>query len=133
MPCSLFKLWKGSEVFFFFLTSELKLGDTQCLIYWKKKKEYIVVLAICTYCVFCTQLLVVLCFSTHPGILMFLFQMIEMDCSKELNVFSEDGDTPPDLIEDLPPPPPRGGLFSRLFRRQVSQPIRASKVLWHVL
>lgn len=55
--------------------------------------------------------------------------MIEMECFKELNVFSEDGDTPPDLIEELPPPPPRGSLFSRLFRRQVSQPFRASEVL----
>lgn len=62
-------------------------------------------------------------------ILLFLFQMIEMECFKELNVFSEDGDTPPDLIEELPPPPPRGSLFSRLFRRQVSQPFRASEVL----
>jgi hypothetical protein len=45
--------------------------------------------------------------------------MIEMECFKELNVFSEDGDPPLDLVEDLPPPPPRSGLFSRLFRRQV--------------
>lgn len=70
--------------------------------------------------------LVILCFLSHPAV---FFQMIEMECFKELNVFSEDGDTPPDLIEELPPPPPRGSLFSRLFRRQVSQPFRASEVL----
>lgn len=87
----------------------------------EKNKQTEVGLAMSTYThwLFCVSCL----------ILLFLFQMIEMECFKELNVFSEDGDTPPDLIEELPPPPPRGSLFSRLFRRQVSQPFRASEVL----
>lgn len=57
-------------------------------------------------------------FSTGSVSIPWQSEMIEMECFKELNVFSEDGDTPPDLIEELPPPPPRGSLFSRLFRRQ---------------
>lgn len=87
----------------------------------EKKNRTEVGLAMSTYThwLFCVSCL----------ILLFLFQMIEMECFKELNVFSEDGDTPPDLIEELPPPPPRGSLFSRLFRRQVSQPFRVSEVL----
>lgn len=91
------------------------------VLYIGKKNRTEVGLAMSTYThwLFCVSCL----------ILLFLFQMIEMECFKELNVFSEDGDTPPDLIEELPPPPPRGSLFSRLFRRQVSQPFRASEVL----
>lgn len=91
------------------------------VLYIGKKNRTEVGLAMSTYThwLFCVSCL----------ILLFLFQMIEMECFKELNVFSEDGDTPPDLIEELPPPPPRGSLFSRLFRRQVSQPFRVSEVL----
>ncbi|XP_022341516.1 G protein-coupled receptor kinase 5-like [Crassostrea virginica] len=57
-------------------------------------------------------------FSTGSVSIPWQSEMIEMWCFQELNVFSEDGATPPDLNEELPPPPPRGGLFSRLFRRQ---------------
>lgn len=75
-----------------------------------------------------------LCFLASDYPVFFFFQMIEMWCFQELNVFSEDGATPPDLNEELPPPPPRGGLFSRLFRRQVStqEPIKCINKLFRV-
>ncbi|KAJ8317080.1 hypothetical protein KUTeg_004984 [Tegillarca granosa] len=46
-------------------------------------------------------------------------EMLETECFKELNLFGAEGGPSPDLIEDQPPPPSRGGLFERLFRRRV--------------
>lgn len=49
-----------------------------------------------------------------------LFQMIETECFKELNVFSTDGTVPPDLDwKGQPSPQPKKGLLQRLFSRQV--------------
>lgn len=49
-----------------------------------------------------------------------LFQMIETDCFKELNVFSTDGTVPPDLDwKGQPSPQPKKGLLQRFFSRQV--------------
>ncbi|XP_052251559.1 G protein-coupled receptor kinase 5-like isoform X3 [Dreissena polymorpha] len=46
-------------------------------------------------------------------------EMMETECFKELNMLTSENDTPsPDLLEDLPPPPPRGNFLDRLFRRR---------------
>ncbi|XP_067656914.1 G protein-coupled receptor kinase 5-like [Haliotis asinina] len=45
-------------------------------------------------------------------------EMIETECFKELNQFAFDGGPSPDLIEDMPPPPPQRGFFDRLFHRR---------------
>ncbi|XP_046372107.1 G protein-coupled receptor kinase 5-like [Haliotis rufescens] len=45
-------------------------------------------------------------------------EMIETECYKELNQFAYDGGPSPDLIEDMPPPPPQRGFFDRLFHRR---------------
>ncbi|XP_074640267.1 G protein-coupled receptor kinase 5-like [Tubulanus polymorphus] len=60
-------------------------------------------------------------FSTGSVSIPWQTEMIETECFKELNTFGFNGEATPDLIEDQPPPPPRRGLFSKLFgRRRVS-------------
>jgi len=49
---------------------------------------------------------------------MIVFQMIETECFKELNVFGPDGTLSPDLVEEQPPPPARPSFFDRLFKRR---------------
>ncbi|KAL5022104.1 hypothetical protein ScPMuIL_001259 [Solemya velum] len=44
-------------------------------------------------------------------------EMIETECFTELNVFGPDGTPTQDLLLDQPPPPPRGNILERLFRR----------------
>ncbi|XP_064599937.1 G protein-coupled receptor kinase 5-like [Liolophura sinensis] len=45
-------------------------------------------------------------------------EMLETDCFKELNLFGPNNSPSPDLVEDLPPPPPRTSFFDRIFRRR---------------
>uniref|UniRef100_A0A3B3R2Q3 G protein-coupled receptor kinase n=1 Tax=Paramormyrops kingsleyae TaxID=1676925 RepID=A0A3B3R2Q3_9TELE len=47
-------------------------------------------------------------------------EMIEMECFKEINIFETDGILCPDLDVNRPNPPPKRGLFYRLFGRQAS-------------
>lgn len=42
-------------------------------------------------------------------------EMIETECFKEVNVFGPDNTPTPDLLDDLPPPPPRQSIFRRIF------------------
>ena len=48
------------------------------------------------------------------------WQMIEMDCFKEINVFEVEGALCADLDVNRPNPPPKRGFFYRLFRREAS-------------
>ncbi|XP_070540653.1 G protein-coupled receptor kinase 5-like [Ptychodera flava] len=57
-------------------------------------------------------------FSTGSVTIPWQCEMIETECFKELNVFGPNGTPTPDLILDQPPPPPRRGLFGRLFKRR---------------
>ncbi|XP_077991922.1 G protein-coupled receptor kinase 5-like [Glandiceps talaboti] len=57
-------------------------------------------------------------FSTGSVAIPWQHEMIETECFKELNVFGPNSTPTPDLILDQPPPPPRRGLFSRLFKRR---------------
>ena len=50
--------------------------------------------------------------------ILILFQMLETECYKELNLWAPDGGPSLDLIEDQPPPQPRRGFFDRVFRRR---------------
>nr|AGJ70291.1 G protein-coupled receptor kinase a [Terebratalia transversa] len=43
-------------------------------------------------------------------------EMVETECFQELNIFGPDGEPSPDLMEDLPPPPPRRSLFGSIFK-----------------
>lgn len=64
----------------------------------------------------------VLCVAVAAAIFV-LFQMIETECFKELNVFSTDGTVPPDLDwKGQPSPQPKKGLLQCLFSRQVRVP-----------
>lgn len=69
--------------------------------------------------VLCWALGAGLCVAVAAAICV-LFQMIETECFKELNVFSTDGTVPPDLDwKGQPSPQPKKGLLQRLFSRQV--------------
>ncbi|ODM95016.1 G protein-coupled receptor kinase 2 [Orchesella cincta] len=52
-----------------------------------------------------------------------LFQMVETNCYRELNVFGPNNTPSPDLVLECPPPPPKSGCFP--FRRK---PKRSSLV-----
>lgn len=59
-----------------------------------------------------------------PSAISALFQMIETECFKELNVFSTDGSVPPDLDwKGQPSPQPKKGLLQRFFSRQVRKSV----------
>lgn len=44
-------------------------------------------------------------------------EMIETEVFKELNIFGANGTPSPDLIPELPPPPPKQSFFKRLFSK----------------
>ena len=44
--------------------------------------------------------------------------MIETECFKELTQFGPEGGPTPDLVDELPPPPPKEGFFQRIFKRK---------------
>lgn len=58
----------------------------------------------------------------------FVFQMIEMECFKEINVFEMDGALCSDLDVNNPNPAPKRGFFYRLFRREASASVPPAAV-----
>lgn len=56
------------------------------------------------------------------------FQMIEMECFKEINVFEMDGVLCSDLDVNRPNPAPKRGFFYRLFHREASASAPAAVV-----
>ncbi len=57
-----------------------------------------------------------------------VFQMIEMECFKEINVFEMDGALCSDLDVNKPNPAPKRGFFYRLFHREASASVPPAAV-----